>query len=339
VRLLRFEEVKKRVKSQFFSRVVADKKTGLVEQMLYMPPQLGAFSSSAASWFMKGQNLVYGTRMEGNRSIMQLRIGKSSKSCIPGFRPIVWKEVGFEGDYVKIVLEGIGGAATTFLPMISSGATKIQIDKYVSEDEKIKSSKRKEVLTCTAYYPMMSKVSIGLDDTDTSTKGDTYLMAIELGQYLESEGLGEYLKEAMCMNFPLNPFKTTNNASSSMVFLTDQSKKKSLIDESIERTKELTVSKDTGVAIFEGVDTPGLIKNYAKRCKAKMVEVYEAEEVAKQAGVRLLNVGDGERGKIGALSSIAFINDSTAAMSPSWKFKMLYRMGTTYVKIKDAFSL
>ena len=73
--------------------------------------------------------------------------------------------------------------------------------------------------------------------------------------------------------------------------------------------------------------------------QAKMVEVYEAEEVAKQAGIRLLNVGDGDRGKIGALSSIAFINDSTAAMSPSWKFKMLYRMGTTYVKIKDAFSL
>lgn len=331
--------MQKRVKNQFFSRVVADKETGLVEHILYTPPQMFAFSSSAMSWFIKGQNLVYGTRMEGSRSIMQLRTGKSSKSCIPSFRPILWKEVSFEGNYVKIVLEGIGGAATTFIPMIASGATKIQMDKYVSEDEKIKSSKRKEVLACTAYYPMMSKVSIGLDDTDTSTKGDTYLLAIELGQYLESEGLGEYMKEALCMNYPLNPFKTTNNASSSMVFITDQSKKKSLIDESIERTKELTVSKDTGVAIFEGVDTPRLVKNYAKRCKAKMVEVHEADEVAKQAGIRLLSVGDGERGKIGALSSIAFITDSLAAMSPSWKFKMLYRIGTSYVKIKDALSL
>lgn len=328
---LNFQE---KVRSQFFSRVAADKEKKLVEQILYLPPQLASFAH-AFPWLLKAQTLVKGFRVEGNKVVFPLKIGKFNGSCIPGLRPFLWKEVSIEGKFVKIVLEGIGGAASTFLPMVTSGAAKVEMDKRIGDSKGVK---RSEILTCTTYYPALKKVIVGIDDTDTSTKGDTYLTAIEIGQNIESHGYAHYIKESMTMNYPLNPFKTTNNASSSMVFLVKPSQKKKLIEESIQETQELSISRDTGLAIFEGIDIPKSIIEYSKRCKAKMLQVSDAEEAARSAGVRLINTSDGDRGKIGALSSIGYVNDPIGAIAPSFKFRMLFKLGNTYVKIKDLLS-
>jgi hypothetical protein len=67
------------------------------------------------------------------------------------------------------------------------------------------------------------------------------------------------------------------------------------------------------------------------------MEVSDTEYVAKTIGAQLLSF-DQERGKIGALSSIGYVNDPFKAISPSFKYQMLMKLGNAYVKLKDTFS-
>ena len=68
-----------------------------------------------------------------------------------------------------------------------------------------------------------------------------------------------------------------------------------------------------------------------------MMEVTDTEQVAKTIGAQLLSF-DQDRGKIGALSSIGYVNEPYKAISPSFKYQLLMKLGNTYVKFRDAFA-
>ena len=67
-----------------------------------------------------------------------------------------------------------------------------------------------------------------------------------------------------------------------------------------------------------------------------MLQITDTEEVADAIGAQLVSF-DGDRGKIGALSSIGYVHDPYRAIAPSTKFKILMKIGNIYVKIRDAF--
>ncbi len=328
---LSFEDISEKLKKQFYSQVAADEEKGLVEQILYLPNEFASMGE-AFPWIMKSQSLIHGCRLEANKVVFSLRAGEFEGSCVPGLRPLCWKKVSFERGFVKVVMEGIGGAANSFFPMIVSGADQVEMDKSVMIGKNLK---RNEVLTITAYYKALNKIIVGIDDTDTSSKGDTYLTALEIGNYIKSEGYGHFIKEGMVINYPLNPFKTTNNASSCMVFLHEPHEKNNLTTKVIQKAGELSASKETGVAILEGIEIPPALVQYTELCKAKQLDVDYSEKIAKSTGVKLLNLFDGERGKIGALSSLGYVDKPAKGIAPSLKFRLLFRIGNTSVKIKD----
>ena len=317
------------IKREFDTEVVVDKERGLVELVMHTPHELTGMYPTLQH-IMSTQTLIKGGgRMEGNRGIIPMKIGEFHGAPIPSLRFLIFAEVKIQEDRVKIVEKGIGGVKSV-LAMFNAGASEVEVEK--------RGTGRNEVHTYTAYFPALNRVVIGIDDTDTSTKGDTYLTALKIGRYIESEGYGTYAKVNITLNYPLNPFKTTNNVSSAMVFHVKPSQKAKLIEEAIHKAQELSNSRETGMAIWEGMEVPPQLKRYTKRCKAKMLQVSDAEAAAKATGARLVSISDGDRGKIGALSSLGYLNDPATSMAPSFRFRTLMKIGNLYVKIKDLFS-
>jgi tRNA(Ile2) C34 agmatinyltransferase TiaS len=83
--------------------------------------------------------------------------------------------------------------------------------------------------------------------------------------------------------------------------------------------QESTLSKDTGMAVYNGVNPPNL-ETYAIRAKTVLVDVEETKEVAKKNNVELIKI-TGERGLIGALAAIWYAN------SPDESVKVLTKPG------------
>jgi hypothetical protein len=74
-----------------------------------------------------------------------------------------------------------------------------------------------------------------------------------------------------------------------------------------------------------------------RKNQSRARRVSDTEAVAESIDARLVSF-DGVRGQIGALSSLGYVNDPNMAMSPSFKYRMLMKLGNVYVKLKDTFA-
>ena len=322
-------DIEQRIASEVKTEVLVDKERGHVERVLSVPYELTEFFPNMVKFLLSTQRLIKkGIRLEGNRVIIPLRIGVFQGPVIPALRIFVLREVQVLGDRVKFVDEGVGGAKS-FLRLLHRTAPEKEFETVrVGKDE---------VHRYTAYYPILHKVVIGLDDTDTSSKGDTYLTALHIGRSIEAEGYGRFVKEMITFNYPRNPFKTTNNASSAMVFHVEPSRKTALIQAVTDKAQEHSNSRETGLAVLSRLDIPPSLQSYTRQCKSRMMDVSDTEHVAKTIGAQLLSF-DQDRGKIGALSSLGFVNQPGRAIAPSMKFRMMLRLGNIYVRGRDVFA-
>jgi methanogenesis imperfect marker protein 11 len=313
---------------EFSTEIIVDKQHNRIERAISIPRELTGMIPSY-KFLMSTQTLIgNGGRIEGNRFIYPLKQGVFTGPPIPSIRFLILREVTVQGDTVKIVEDGIGGVKS-ILRLWSASADRVDVEKtYLGKTE---------VHTYISYYPVLNRVVIGLDDTDTSTKGDTYLTALHIGRSIEAEGYGSFIKQTVTINYPRNPFKTTNNASSAMVFHVKPAMKNKLINAVIEKVQETSNSRDTGMAIFNYMDIPQQLQHYTRQCKSRMMEVSDTETVAKTIGAQLISF-DQDRGMIGALSSIGYVNEPYKAISPSFKYQMLMKLGNSYVKVKDVFA-
>lgn len=313
---------------EFSTEIVVDKQHNRIERAISIPKELTGMIPSY-KFLMSTQTLIgKGGRIEGNRFIYPLKQGVFTGPPIPSIRFLILREVTVQGDTVKIVEDGIGGVKS-ILRLWSASADRVEVEKtYLGKTE---------VHTYISYYPVLNRVVIGLDDTDTSIKGDTYLTALHIGRSIEAEGYGSFIKQTVTINYPRNPFKTTNNASSAMVFHVKPAMKNKLINAVIEKVQETSNSRDTGMAIFNYMDIPQQLQHYTRQCKSRMMEVSDTETVAKTIGAQLISF-DQDRGMIGALSSIGYVNEPYKAISPSFKYQMLMKLGNSYVKVKDIFA-
>ena len=316
------------IEQEFKSEIVVDEYNNRIVRAISIPYELSGMIH-AYKFAMSTQTLIgKGGRLEGNRFVYPIKQGVFDGPPIPSIRFLILREVKLMGDTVKLVEDGIGGGKS-ILRLCNSSAERVEV-------EKTKMGKV-EVHTYTSYYPVLNRVIIGLDDTDTSTKGDTYLTALHIGRSIEAEGYGSFNKQTVTINYPRNPYKTTNNASSAMVFHVKPSMKKKLIQAVIDKVQATSNSRETGIAILNRIDIPPQLQQYTRQCKSRMMEVSDTEYIAKTIGAQLLSF-DQERGKIGALSSIGYVNDPFKAISPSFKYQMLMKLGNAYVKLKDTFS-
>jgi methanogenesis imperfect marker protein 11 len=160
--------------------------------------------------------------------------------------------------------------------------------------------------------PRMEKIVLGLDDTDTKDEGATWTMAHNMGMELAKFGF-QYIDHVIVQLYPHNPHKTQNCVSVALTFAVKPGEKNKLIKKAIMILKEKTLSQKTAIAVLEGINIPLSLREYAERTKKSMINVDEAEKVAKELGIELIEI-TGSQGKIGALAALGLYDDVEEAV-------------------------
>lgn len=241
----------------------------------------------------------------GNLVIGQYKVGKAEHTGLtPSFIPLAISEVKKLNRSVVVSYKGIGGAPD-LIRTWSTGALRYT-ERSLNPHGK----------AFDTEYKLYSKVAISVDDTDSSTKGATFNTALQLASVLERSSQDyNFLRLTLSFNWPANPAKTTNNASSALVFAVTPGKEDQLARDFERLIRKHTVSKETGMAVMKKVRAPEGLKAYARKVKRERVTVEEAFKAAEEAHIKAIPV-TGERGLIGALSVLGLVDAPAEAITP-----------------------
>lgn len=155
--------------------------------------------------------------------------------------------------------------------------------------------------------PRLEKVVLGIDDTDTKEEGATWTMAHNVAMELAKKGY-QYIDHITVQLYPHNPHKTQNCVAIALVFAVKPGERENLVKEACQLLKNYTLSDKTAIAVLSGIRVPEKLRDYSEATKKSMITVEEAEKVAKEIGVELVEV-TGKQGKIGALAALGVYND------------------------------
>ena len=255
--------------------------------------------------YKRTSDLVTESKRDGDRHIFQLKVGKTDMELKPSYSAAGIEEVVVEGDEVKVVHAGLAGAGV--------GAAMCRgMAKGVKRVELYDIGGGSKVGRAAVVTPKLQKVIVGIDDTDTKEEGATWTLANNIGIELSKRGF-EYLDHVTCQLYPHNPNKTQNCVAIALVFAVKPEMKEEMINKICEILKRDTLSDKTAIAVMDGFDVPDVLREYGEATKKSMMTVEDAENVAKQAGVELIQV-TGAPGEIGALAALGLYNDLEEAV-------------------------
>ena len=260
-----------------------------------------------AAWetyhYPRVSNLVLKARREGARNIFVLKKGETTLKLVPGIAGAGIEKVEV-GENVEVTYAGLagGGIAATVCRGMAENVLGIEI---LEEGGGEKLGKAKLVL------PAMEKVVIGVDDTDSKEGGATWALVNEIAYKIEKENLGYYLLHTITQLYTKNPYKTTNCVSISVTFATQNSEK--LVKMFENELKKSTFSDETAMAVYKKILVSEELLKFGEKVKREMVEIEEAEDVAKRNNVELIEI-TGRRGVIGALAAVAYSDSPDEAV-------------------------
>ena len=241
------------------------------------------------------------SKRDGDRHIFQLKVGKADMELKPSYSAAGIEEVVVDDDEVKVVHAGLAGAGV--------GAAMCRgMAKGVKRVERTDIGGGSKVGRAAVVTPKLQKVIVGIDDTDTKEEGATWTLANNIGIELSKRGF-EYLDHVTCQLYPHNPNKTQNCVAIALVFAVKPEMKEEMINKICEILKRDTLSDKTAIAVMDGFDVPDVLREYGEATKKSMMTVEDAENVAKKAGVELIQV-TGAPGEIGCTRSIGSLQRS-----------------------------
>ncbi|MCL2157213.1 MAG: DUF1743 domain-containing protein [Methanobrevibacter sp.] len=299
--ILKPKDLKKKFKDPWiapYEKVITLVDGDLVEIIEYHP------CISGAHWlvnqYKKNSPLILKAYRDGNKHVFLTKIGKTPLELKASVNAAGIEEVAIEGEFVKVTHSGLAGAG------VGAGrcrgmAEGIEHVELFNEGGGSKEGK------ATVVTPIMEKITIGIDDTDTKEEGATWTTAHNIATQLQKEGY-EYLDHVIVQLYPHNPNKTQNSVSIALTFGILPKQKERLINRIISLLKENTLSDDTAIAILDGIQIPKQLKNYSMDAKTKMITIEEAEKVANELNIPLIPI-TGNLGKIGALAALGIYNN------------------------------
>ena len=255
--------------------------------------------------YERSSDLVKSAERDGNKHTYLVKVGKTDLNLKPSFSAAGIEEVSVEGDEVKVTHAGLAGAGVgaAMCRGMAEGVKRVELYD-IGGGSKVG---RAAVVT-----PKLQKVVIGIDDTDTKEKGATWTLANNVGVELSKKGF-EYINHVIVQLYPHNPNKTQNCVAIALVFAVKPGERDKLIEEARELFKEHTLSQKTSMAILDGIEIPEKLREYAMATKKSMMSLEEAEKIAKELGIELIEV-TGSHGKIGALAALGLYNDIEEAV-------------------------
>lgn len=286
-----------------YKKVLTMVDAGLVELVEYHP------CVSGSQWmiyqYKKSSNLVLDSKRDGDKHTYLLEVGKSDMSLKPSLNAAGIEEVTVDGDEVRVVHAGLAGAGVgaAMCRGMAQGVKRVELHD-VGGGSKVG---RAAVVT-----PVMEKVVLGIDDTDTKEEGATWALANNVGTELSKMGF-EYLDHVTVQLYPHNPNKTQNCVAIALVFAVKPGEKDKLVEKASEMLKKHTLSDKTAIAVLEGIKVPEKLREYAEAAKKSMIQLEDTQEVAKELGIELVEV-TGAHGEIGALAALGLYDDVEEAV-------------------------
>lgn len=281
-----------------YKKVITMVDQGLVELVEYHP------CVSGSQWmiyqYKRSSNLVVEAKKDGDKHTYLLKVGKSDMSLKPSFNAAGIEEVSVDGDEVRVVHAGLAGAGVgaAMCRGMAQGVKRVELHD-VGGGSKFG---RAAVVT-----PVMEKVILGIDDTDTKDEGATWTLANNLGMELSTMGF-EYLDHITVQLYPHNPNKTQNCVAIALVFAVKPGEIDELVKKATEILKKHTLSDKTAIAVIEGFNIPEKLREYAEAAKKSMIYLEETQRLANELGIQLVEV-TGAQGEIGALAALGLYND------------------------------
>ena len=162
--------------------------------------------------------------------------------------------------------------------------------------------------------PVMRRLLVGIDDTDTKDEGATWALGLRLGRSLPA---GRLLEHRLVQLNPRVPEKTTNCVATCLSVAALPQEVDEVKAFALDFVREQSYSDNSSVALFEGLRVPESIRLFGRRAKGEFLTWEEAERLALASGVELHTI-TGERGHIGALAAIGCYDmGARAAALPS----------------------
>lgn len=162
--------------------------------------------------------------------------------------------------------------------------------------------------------PVMRRLLVGIDDTDTKEEGATWALGLRLGRAMP---VGRFLEHRLVQLNPRVPEKTTNCVATCLSFAVAPGDVEEAKSFAFDYVGDNSVSDNSSVAFHTGLRVPESVLLFGRRAKGEFLGWEEAERLARGAGVDLRTV-TGQRGHIGALAAIGcFDLGAAAAALPS----------------------
>ncbi len=286
-----------------YKKVLTMADDDLVELMEYHPCVSG--SEWMVYQYKRSSNLVLDSRRDGDRHTYLLKVGKSDMNLKPSLNAAGIEEVSVEGDEVRVVHAGLAGAGV--------GAAMCRgMAKGVKRVELYDIGGGSKVGRAAVITPLLEKVVLGIDDTDTKDEGATWTLANNVGIELSKMGF-EYLDHVTVQLYPHNPNKTQNCVAIALVFAIKPGEKDKLVKKAAEILKKHSLSDKTALAVLKGIQIPEKLRSYAEAAKKSMITLDETQKTAKELGIQLVEV-TGAQGEIGALAALGLYDDVKEAV-------------------------
>lgn len=292
------EEVKKRFGPMFSDRLVTlvDESAGKV-RIIEMCTAQGPVEWDAVNRWRAG-GIVERIDVHGNWLIMDSIIGERPVK----FGPVSAESGGqaLKGAHVRdgvveTLWAGVAGAS------IGVGACLPQAKGVIkTEYEEMMDLGGAKEVHVKIFTPELRHLLIGIDDTDSNEKGATWALGLNLARSVPD---AIFLQHKIVQLNHHAPHKTTNCTSTAISLAVAPNKVASAIKYAVDFVEDNTVSEQTSVATWTGIEIPEEALRFGLKAKEIILTIEDAEDAAKKAGIDLREI-TGPRGKIGALAAI-----------------------------------
>jgi methanogenesis imperfect marker protein 11 len=292
------EEVRKRFGPMFSDRLITlvDEAAGKV-RIIEMCTAQGPVEWDAVNRWRAG-GVVERIDVHGNWLIMDAVIGEREVR----FGPVsehtggqALKGVRIKNSIVETSWAGIAGAS------IGVGACLPQAKGVIkTEYENISDLGGSAESHVKIFTPEMRHLIIGMDDTDSSEKGATWALGLNLAKAMPD---AIFLQHKIVQLNHHAPHKTTNCTATAVSFAILPNKITGAVKFAEDFIEDATLSNQTSMAVWTGIEIPEEALRFGLKAKEIILTIEEADETAKKSGIELKEI-TGPRGKIGALAAI-----------------------------------
>jgi methanogenesis imperfect marker protein 11 len=299
------DDVKQRFGPLFAKKflVMVDERAGIAE-IIEECRARGTIELDAMNRYRAG-GVVTGCLVEGTSMTLYAKLGRFPVNFGTAAADIggqALEAVEVSGNEVITSWSGIAGAGVGIAACLPQAPGVLRSEYPTEDDLKIGGARANRVHIISPKY---EKVCFGIDDTDTKTEGATWVMAHKCAESCRIEGV-EFLNMRLVQLNPKVSQKTTNCVGSALNFAVKTENVDELKKYIRSFVEEHTLSKNTGIACFRGIDFM-MDSPVFKWVKTEIMTLEQAEREAKTLGIEFLD-NNAKKGRIGALGAVLWGN-------------------------------